>query len=906
MKNIYKASKMKFLTKITTILLLFSNISYSSEIGIIGFVIGDAFNQDGKKLNVGDPIYFGDTITTNEGGKSQILFVDQTVMTVGSNTELTIDEFVYDAENTDGKLLSTIKSGSVKILTGKISEKNPENLVVETPAGTIGTRGTEFKAAVDPETSKSKILLIGPGPKNSLGLRPGAVEVSNAAGTVLLDKPYLFTEVNQNTAPRQPVIVPQTELKKFQELEIEPDAPVTENNQQDEETQLAQNEEEIKELIKAEIFNEDEDLGDLVLDTLVTALAKDDGGITAQLLGKSFLNSGNVIPRALIPDDVKEQLPEGVDINSPEADAFFASELQNELEKVMLVSARIEDVEFVPTEFNQFNAGFNDIKVPIFNDETGDVVFLEMGDIDFKPQFSGVPLNNLDFGEPTIPEQIFLKGRDTIAIDLEKGRFFEQEIDPQMEALNQRFETLLASGASPQELDEVVFEMDRVMFEANEAAQAFEVNAFQNQFGNDFKLDVFSNEEFIQTKESFIFDTNQYSNEWKEATQVGLVPIFELDGSVSRFEKDQANIEWQVRDNQYEQQFAEQFPEIYQAEKKAEEIALQAEQERKIITARLNEAKESGASDEVLNEITNLAIAQKEKSQLEVAQALEEIKVAQIKTQVIEIGASEILARETGDINIDESKKDEVKIDEVKITPEEKIEIEKKVVNLPTRPTREIPSFEKALDGYLDFRYGFLPPPDFLIKDDVNSFTIGSTSYADLNTRSSGSDTYTGTSTTLYVDSAGSNAASAVGTVGNVAGSFTPTHTINFSTRTITQGMTAKVQIGQAGSRSFTIDKDLDYSSGSGNVTPASSFSVNSSGTVTDVASSLTGDISTTVPSSGYADGTNANYFVTVESNFQNQSGRSFADTVDTTFTVQTVDGSDTNKVSGTSSNGRD
>ena len=184
--------------------------------------------------------------------------------------------------------LSTIKSGSVKILTGKISEKNPENLVVETPAGTIGTRGTEFKAAVDPETSKSKILLIGPGPKNSLGLRPGAVEVSNAAGTVLLDKPYLFTEVNQNTAPRQPVIIPQTELKKFQELEIEPDAPVTENNQQEEEIQLAQNEEEIKELIKAEIFNEDEDLGDLVLDTLVTALAKDDGGITAQLLGKSF------------------------------------------------------------------------------------------------------------------------------------------------------------------------------------------------------------------------------------------------------------------------------------------------------------------------------------------------------------------------------------------------------------------------------------------------------------------------------------------------------------------------------------------------------------------------------------------------------------------------------------------
>ena len=899
MKNTYKAFKMNFFLKLTAILLLFTNISYSSEIGIVGFVIGDAFNQDGKKLNVGDPIYFGDTITTNEGGKSQILFVDQTVMTVGSNTELTIDEFVYDAENTDGKLLSTIKSGSVKILTGKISEKNPENLVVETPAGTIGTRGTEFKAAVDPETSKSKILLIGPGPKNSLGLRPGAVEVSNAAGTVLLDKPYLFTEVNQNTAPRQPVIVPQTELKKFQELEIEPDAPVTENNQQEEEIQFAQNEEEIKELIKAEIFNEDEDLGDLVLDTLVTALAKDDGGITAQLLGKSFLNSGNVIPRALIPDDVKDQLPEGVDINSPEADAFFANELQNEIEKVMLVSARIEDVDFVPTELNQFNAGFNDIKVPIFNDETGDVVFLEMGDIDFKPQLAGFQGNNFDFGEPVIPEQIFLKGRDTIAIDLEKGRFFEQEVDPQMEALNQRFETLLASGASTQELDEVVFEMDRVMFEANEAAQAFEVNSFQNQFGNDFKLDVFSNEEFIQTKESFIFDTNQYSNEWKEASQIGLVPIFELDGSVSRFEKDQADIEWQVRDNQYEQQFAEQFPEIYQAEKKAEEIALQAEQERKIITARLNDAKQSGASDEILKEITNLAIAQKEKAQLEVTQALEEVKIAQIKTQVIEIGANEIISSEPKEI----TKEEDIKIEDSK---REDIKIEERII-VSSKKDEKIPSFDEALGGYLDFRYGFLPPPDFLIRGEINTFSTGTTSYADLNTRSTGSDTYTGNSTTLYVDTAGSNAASAVDTAGDVAGSFTPTHTIDFSNRTITQGITAKVQIGQAGSRSFTIDKDLNYTSGSsGNVTPASSFSVNSSGTVTDVASSATGDISTSVPSSGYTDGASANYFVTVESNFQNQSGRSFADTVDTTLTVQTVDGSDTNKVSGTASNGRD
>ena len=55
-----------------------------------------------------------------------------------------------------------------------------------------------------------------------------------------------------------------------------------------------------------------------------------------------------------------------------------------------------------------------------------------------------------------------------------------------MEALNQRFETLLASGASSQELDEVVFEMDKVIFEANEAAQAFEVSCFSKSIWKRF------------------------------------------------------------------------------------------------------------------------------------------------------------------------------------------------------------------------------------------------------------------------------------------------------------------------------------------------------------------------------------------------------------------------------------
>ena len=75
-------------------------------------------------------------------------------------------------------------------------------------------------------TTQSKILLVGPGPNNLLNLRAGAVEVSNGLGTVTLDQPYLFTELTENRAPTDAVVIPQAELKIFQKLEVEPESTV--------------------------------------------------------------------------------------------------------------------------------------------------------------------------------------------------------------------------------------------------------------------------------------------------------------------------------------------------------------------------------------------------------------------------------------------------------------------------------------------------------------------------------------------------------------------------------------------------------------------------------------------------------------------------------------------------------
>ena len=73
--------------------LIFVVKSFSSEfIGVIGVAVGDIYNQKNEKLLNGSKIFYGDTILANSKSNAQILFLDETVMTVGENTELTIDD----------------------------------------------------------------------------------------------------------------------------------------------------------------------------------------------------------------------------------------------------------------------------------------------------------------------------------------------------------------------------------------------------------------------------------------------------------------------------------------------------------------------------------------------------------------------------------------------------------------------------------------------------------------------------------------------------------------------------------------------------------------------------------------------------------------------------------------------
>lgn len=183
---------MSYLSKLLIIIFLMfasvANASNNSFVGVIGAAIGDIKNQKNESLSNGSKIFFGDTIISKSKSNAQILFLDQTVLTLGEETELTIDEFVYDPNSQDGSFVSTVKTGTVKFITGQISKKNPDNLEVKVPAGTLGARGTEF-VVLSETNNESTVVLLGPGPNNTLGMIPGNLILSDGINSVNITNP---------------------------------------------------------------------------------------------------------------------------------------------------------------------------------------------------------------------------------------------------------------------------------------------------------------------------------------------------------------------------------------------------------------------------------------------------------------------------------------------------------------------------------------------------------------------------------------------------------------------------------------------------------------------------------------------------------------------------------------------
>ena len=119
----------------------------SPTAGMVKGVSGRAVLERGGTevaLAPGSDVRVGDTLRTGANGAIGIALTDDTLLTIGANSELVLNAYAFDSTTQDGNLLASVWRGTVAFVTGLIAKKAPENVRVQTRTVVLGVRGTEF------------------------------------------------------------------------------------------------------------------------------------------------------------------------------------------------------------------------------------------------------------------------------------------------------------------------------------------------------------------------------------------------------------------------------------------------------------------------------------------------------------------------------------------------------------------------------------------------------------------------------------------------------------------------------------------------------------------------------------------------------------------------------------------
>lgn len=93
---------------------------------------------------VGAAVQAGDVVVTGADGSVGITFLDNSLLSAGPNSALAIDRFAFDSTTHQGSFESSLKKGTLAVVSGKLAKQSPDAMKVKTPAAVLGVRGTEF------------------------------------------------------------------------------------------------------------------------------------------------------------------------------------------------------------------------------------------------------------------------------------------------------------------------------------------------------------------------------------------------------------------------------------------------------------------------------------------------------------------------------------------------------------------------------------------------------------------------------------------------------------------------------------------------------------------------------------------------------------------------------------------
>ena len=92
-----------------------------------------------RSLSSGSAVHSNELIRSGEEAVANLVFIDETKLSVGPRSVVRLDKFVYDPNKRTGAVVVHASRGAYRFVTGV---QDPRNYEIKTPYATLGVRGT--------------------------------------------------------------------------------------------------------------------------------------------------------------------------------------------------------------------------------------------------------------------------------------------------------------------------------------------------------------------------------------------------------------------------------------------------------------------------------------------------------------------------------------------------------------------------------------------------------------------------------------------------------------------------------------------------------------------------------------------------------------------------------------------
>jgi hypothetical protein len=129
----------------------FALCAAAADVGQIKIAKGQvSVDRKGQALpgQVGMLLESSDTLKTGADGSVGITMRDDSLLSAGPNSILSLERFEFDPTTSQGRFDSHLQRGTLAVISGRIAKHSPQAMTVRTPSAVLGARGTQFVVSV--------------------------------------------------------------------------------------------------------------------------------------------------------------------------------------------------------------------------------------------------------------------------------------------------------------------------------------------------------------------------------------------------------------------------------------------------------------------------------------------------------------------------------------------------------------------------------------------------------------------------------------------------------------------------------------------------------------------------------------------------------------------------------------